>query len=102
MLIIMNIGFSFVNFVDGFMGWWGVRGIVYSEVFGLFYVGSKNNCVMVFDINFNELFILNIGNLFDGCFKVIGIVMECCVFVLMVNIDNIICYDGINDEIIFL
>lgn len=89
------------NNTDGQSGWWGARGIAYSGATGRLYVGSKENCVAVFDTNLNELSTLNIGNPTDGDPKAIGIITECCPGNNNETIDVSYCYSG-TDTTIFL
>ncbi|MEM6317577.1 MAG: SdrD B-like domain-containing protein [Bacteroidota bacterium] len=69
---------STFNSTDGQAGFWGARGIVYSESSGLLYVGNFENCVTVFDKDLNELSTLNIGNPVQGDPKGLAIATECC------------------------
>ena len=91
---VVNDGNQGANLVDGQAGFWGTRGIVYSESSGFVYVASKENCITVFDSNLNQLSSLNIGNPNDGTPKGIGILTECCPNPSQLVIDTLLCNAG--------
>ncbi|MCB9053529.1 MAG: hypothetical protein H6556_29170 [Lewinellaceae bacterium] len=90
------------NASNGLVGWAGARGITYSPASDKVYVGSKSNCLTVFETDLTELISLNIGNPADGRPKAIGIVTQCCPASTPQNLTNTICYDGTNDETVNL
>ena len=89
-----------VNAADGQSGFYGARGIVYSESSNLLYVGAFDNCITVFDTDLVEQTMLNVGNPLNTEAKGIGIVTECCPNDDLTLMETI-CSTG-NGEIIFL
>ncbi|MEO0340786.1 MAG: hypothetical protein AAF242_16450, partial [Bacteroidota bacterium] len=89
--------------VNGQPGWSGARGIAYSTASNKIYVGSRNNCVTVFDTALVEIDTLNIGIPLGGSPKAINILTECCPGSTPITIDNSICYsNGDPDVTVFL
>lgn len=99
---VVNDGNQGANLADGQAGFWGARGIVYSESSGYIYVASKENCITVFDNDLNQLSTLNIGNPNDGSPKGIGILTECCPTPSTIVIDTVLCDAGPYPIDIFL
>ncbi|WP_425421172.1 GEVED domain-containing protein [Phaeodactylibacter xiamenensis] len=90
------------NTMNGVPGFSGARGVTYSAASDRVYVSSKVNCISVFETDLTELSALNYGNPMNGRPKAIGVVTECCATPATQNINNTICYDGVNNETIFL
>ncbi|WP_282776325.1 GEVED domain-containing protein, partial [Phaeodactylibacter xiamenensis] len=90
------------NVNNGVPGFSGARGVTYSAASDRVYVSSKVNCISVFETDLTELSALNYGNPMNGRPKAIGVVTECCATPATQNINNTICYDGVNNETIFL
>ncbi|MCR9099093.1 MAG: hypothetical protein NXI25_04025, partial [bacterium] len=90
------------NVMNGVPGFSGARGVTYSSASDRVYVSSKVNCISVFQTDLTELSALNYGNPMNGRPKAIGVVTECCATPSTQNINNTVCYDGVNDETIFL
>ena len=86
-----NPGAGNANAADGLPGFYGARGIVYSETSGYLYVSNFENCVTVFDTDLNELPQFNIGNPTNGKPKGIGIAFECCPGSALTTIDTTVC-----------
>lgn len=85
------------NGSDGLSGFWGARGIVYSEDQNLLYVGNYDNCVSVFNTDLVEQVSSNIGNPTAGFSKGIGIAKECCPINSTMVIDTVVCDANVND-----
>ncbi len=62
----------------GQAGFWGARGLDFSEKSGYLYVGNFENCVTVFDSDLNQLSTLNVPNPGAGNAKGVRIATECC------------------------
>ncbi|MEM1118939.1 MAG: SdrD B-like domain-containing protein, partial [Bacteroidota bacterium] len=89
------------NTSNGQSGFWGARGIAYSEGQNSLYVGSFNNCVAVFDTSLTEQVALNIGNPFNTKAKGVSITKECCPASNNIVIDTVMCSARVN-EVFFL
>ena len=83
---------------NGVPGFWGARGIVYSENTDLLYVSAFENCVAVFDTDLNQISEFNIGNPTAGKPKGIGIAFECCPGNAVTTIDTTVCLFEIGQE----
>lgn len=85
---------------DG-LGWWGARGITYSESSGYIYVSSNDDCISVFDKNLVYQSTLIVPNVPDAGAKAIGITKECCPATTPLVFNEIICNGG-NGETFYL
>ncbi|MEM9836038.1 MAG: SdrD B-like domain-containing protein [Bacteroidota bacterium] len=93
--------------INGLPGWSGSRGVAYSAAADKIYVGSRNNCVTVFDTDLNELSTLSIGIPSDfsnpadpiiGSPKAINVVTECCPTMETMALSTSVCATPGNPE----
>ncbi len=89
------------NATNGLPGFWGARGISYSEFTDRIYVAARENCVSVFSNDLTPLPAFNIGNPLNGRPKGIDLLKECCPTNNNVVLDTTLCAASTGD-ILFL
>ena len=89
------------NTVNGLPGFWGARGIVYSEFTDRIYVSARENCVSVFSNDLTPLPAFNIANPANGRPKGVNLLKECCPTNNNVVVDTTLCAASVGD-IVFL
>ena len=84
---------------DGEQGFWGARGITYSAMSDLIYVGNRDNCVTVFSTDLVEQVALNVNNATDSRPKGIALLAECCPLDDELTIDAERCLVQVGGEV---
>lgn len=88
------IGTSAVDATLDRQGYYGARGLIYSEASGLLYLATLDDCVAVFDTDLNYLPSLSVPYVPTSEPKAIGIIKECCPASAIQTVELSFCPEG--------